>query len=143
MSSVPQTIDEAVVWFERTHDPVMLRSLLVTMTTKPDYISKKCMSVPQAWNRIHDMGYLYNDPLYGWIDRAGKVYSCNYAAHDTLLYWLETTPQEVEQAGWVRFTRTGFQCLFRVSKQQKQALETIGLAVDSGDERLKNKLEKK
>ena len=114
------------------------------MTTKPDYVGggKTILTVPRAWNRIIDGGYLYADPQHGWINREGKVFSCNFASHELLLHWLDTDVQTVEQAGWVRFSNTKYQCLFRISRQQKKVLNDLGLLVDGGAERLKSILKK-
>jgi hypothetical protein len=58
-------------------------------------------------------------------------------AYERLLAYLGTTAREVEARGWARVGNGGFQCLFRLSRSQRERIEEAGLLVDDGAELIK------
>ena len=142
---------EAVVqWFltdkhgqvkaQPTHDEGDLRKLVDTMLARPDPFGWKDAERPspaRAWNWALDFGLLYIGGKQGWIDREGKFWTCGWAKHDNLLYWLGMEPEDAEKAGWVRVTQgLRYRSRYRLSPRQRRALKRLGVEADKDAERL-------
>jgi hypothetical protein len=141
-----ETVDDVVRWFTEgphghLYDAADLRNLVQRMVSMPNpfgYGGNDCPVTPdQAWNWIHDFHLMANDGRSGWITREGKMLSAAWGAHERLLHWLGMEAGEVEAAGWVRSSPHGWQCRFKLSREQINRLEEGGHLVDDGAERLK------
>lgn len=135
----PETVDELVDWYARTHNAADIRMLVDAMLGKPhpfDHSSDPgVVEIPHLCNWIADFGLLYRDSNSAWVTREGKVYAAAYGAHERLLGWLGYECHAVEQLGWVR-TRlmfggsVSYQCLYRLSPAQSSWMKKNGIAVD-------------
>lgn len=140
--SSPKTMDELVAWFSRSHNPDQIRKLAESMITRPHPAHGSVVDIGQAWNEIIDHSYLSIHSMIGWVDRGGVLHSCGCGAHDRLLYWMDMEPVDAESLGWCRIggfpsRPMGYQCNFRLTRDQKACLERVGILVDDGEERLK------
>lgn len=151
MSEFPD-VESVVQWFmtdkhgnrhaEPTHDEADLRAFVTNMTTLPipDDRSGRTLSPGRAWNVILDGNFLYLSGKLGWLDRDGKLFSCGWANHAKLLYWMGKKEVEVEQEGWVRINRGArgltYRSCFKASPAQRRKLKTLGVDVDPDVERL-------
>ncbi len=59
-----------------------------------------------SWNDL-DYSYLIkNESPYGWIDRNGKYYGCEYADHDNIAEFVfNKTSWQLECEGWIKVYR--------------------------------------
>lgn len=120
----------------RTFDERTMRILLDGMVANPGPTGT--MYPAQAWNIVMDHGLLLDGADSGWLMRDGRMLGANYAAHERLLGYLGIIAADAEAMGWARVSRRrGFKCMFRLSPEQRSALEDIGTLVDDGEERLK------
>lgn len=90
-----------------------------------------------CWGTIVDFGFLDGQARAGWITREGRMLSAAWGAHERLLDLLGLEVREVEERGWARVTPHGWQCEFRMSREQRRRVEDCGFLVDDGAERLK------
>lgn len=151
MSEFPD-VESVVRWFmtdkdgnrlaEPTHDEADLRAFVTNMSTMPypDDPSKRPLTPARAWNVIVDGNFLYLSGELGWLDRNGKLFSCGWANHNKLLYWLGKDDAEVEREGWVRINRGAsgltYRSCFKASPAQRRKLKSLGVEVDTAVERL-------
>lgn len=141
--TVPQTYDQVVAWFtlpgkngERgTHDEAMLRELLTGMQARPDF--DEPMTPSLAWNLIIEYSLLYRGARRGWVRRDGVVLGAGLSAHDRLLRYLGIDTGQAEADGWARLHGGSFQCLYRLTRDQRDQIEAVGILVDDGLERRK------
>jgi hypothetical protein len=143
------TVDGVVAWFlhdkhgdrdtDPSHDEVDLRRLVEAMTTLPSPFNGSVDEplVPsRAWSIIIDYSLLYRNGKSGWLDRDGKMWSCDYATHTWLTYWLGMTDSEPEEKGWVRVSQARYRSRYRMTPKQRRALSAIGIVPDKEKERL-------
>lgn len=90
-----------------------------------------------CWGTIVDFGFLDGQARAGWVTREGRMLSAAWGAHERLLDLLGLEAREVEVRGWVRVTPHGWQCEYRMSREQRRRVEECGFVVDDGGERLK------
>jgi hypothetical protein len=127
---------------EPTHDEADLRAFVTNMTTllMPDDRSGRTLSPVRAWNIILDCSFLYLGGKLGWLDRDGTLFSCGWANHNKLLYWMGKQEADVEQQGWVRVNRKAigltYRSCFKASPAQRRKLKFLGVEVDTEVERL-------
>nr|WP_250808453.1 hypothetical protein [Neorhizobium tomejilense] len=84
-------------------------------------------------------GWGFNDwnQRLAWIRRDGFVMPTVDFHHEYVLHYLGLDVVTVEDQGWARISNSGWQCLYRVSPQQRRSLKARGCEIDSGKERLK------
>ncbi|TLX17104.1 hypothetical protein [Rhizobium sp. MHM7A] len=145
-------VESVVRWFltdkdgnphaEPTHNEADLRAFVKNMTTfpYPDDPCKRPLTPGRAWNVILDGNFLYLSGKLGWLDRDGKLFSCGWANHAKLLYWMGKQEVEVEQEGWVRINRGArgltYRSCFKASPAQRRKLKSLGVEVDTEVERM-------
>lgn len=141
MSDTPHDAASLIDWFTADeivrHDgsrsprePHMTRAEAEMLAAKigADSPYKGCgvMTAPAVWN-LALSGALFMSGRFGWIDRAGRFWGCNHAAHETLLYFMDMDIIQAEQAGMVRVSMSGLQCAYQPSDAQLRTLERLGL----------------
>lgn len=143
-----KTIEDAVDFFVKgrrvLHIESEIRFLITQMVELPNPFSASFRkewvtdaSPRDAWNWVINFGLLYTTARHGWVMPEGKLLSANWAAHERLLYWLGLETADVEAAGWARVGPHGYQCMYRLTRAQKDRIEKSGLLVEKADERLK------
>ena len=58
----------------------------------------------------------------GWIDPAGRFWTCAFASHELLLHFLGVPVREAEDKGWIRVTGSGAHGIFRPTDAQIRTL---------------------
>lgn len=74
----------------------------------------------------------------GWIRRDGFLMPAGFTKHERLLYFIGVLPVDAEDQGWARMGKTGWQCVYRLSPEQRRVLTRHGFAVDRADEAAKS-----
>lgn len=139
-------IEDVVRWFvgdetepREGYDADELRLLIANMLRLPDPFRNPedatTATLRQAWNWILDFNLLHQSAVNGWIDRSGKKWGCGWASHDRLVYWLSREVADVEADGWARVTRGTYRSMFRLTREQRKTLKSMGLRPDEQRER--------
>ena len=59
-----------------------------------------------SWDDLDYSFLVKNDSLYGWIDRNGRYYGCEYEDHDDVAELvLHKTSRQLEEEGWIKVYR--------------------------------------
>jgi hypothetical protein len=125
----------------RDHEEVRaLAECMSTMSFSADYEEEGPMTPWSIANAFWDLGLLHKMARMGWIRPDGRVFGCAYGAHERLLRWMGVSAKEAEEGGWVRVGQYKFQCAYRMTREQKERVESFGMLVDDGEERLKPRM---
>lgn len=116
-------------------EPYMTRAdaeRLAAKVGRPGYY--RWSSEPQSADRVWDFALTHSllmHDLFGWIDRDGTFYGCGHAAHEMLLWVLDTPITEAEDGGWVRVSMGYLQSRFAPSDAQLRRLDQMGRLQDA------------
>ena len=61
----------------------------------------------ESWDDLDYSFLLKDESPYGWIDRNGRYYGCDYEDHDDIAeYVLKKTSRQLETEGWIKVYRS-------------------------------------
>ena len=123
-SSCPINREQMIDWFTRDGEICPNVLSLMEHSPSPNY--------PHLWNRILDLGVSSKFHRNCWLTRSGRVWGCNWAAHEFLLSLMGLKTSHVEDAGWVRISSNcghvhNVQILVRPSFKQRRFLRDNNL----------------
>jgi hypothetical protein len=110
---------------------------MLTRSSSEDFPDEAPIDEEEIVYEIKMGGFSDWENPYGWIRRDGFIMPAAFIKHERLLHFLGLLSVDVDDQGWVRMSKAGWQCLYRVSSKQRRALASRGFIVDMADERLK------
>lgn len=97
----------------------------------------RTMTPDEVVRNIEDWGLNdWNMPL-AWVRRDGFVLPAADTRHEYLLHFIGLDARTVEDQGWARISNSGWQCMYRVTPQQRKTLKARGCVVENAAEREK------
>lgn len=118
-------------------DEADARKLVRGLLASRGEVGDRTMKLQACWNIIAEFGFLDPKAKSGWVTPEGRMHSAVFGSHERLLEWMGLSAAEAEEAGWARVGIRGWQCQYRLTREQRIRIEQCGHLVDSRAERTK------